>query len=74
MCVCGCFTQEAIEKKEKRARRFHFRAEDNVAQRDMVLDRELMKKGERSIKHLVQVCDGTQFPLFNLVLFQHRCQ
>ncbi len=31
--------QEAIEKKEKRARRFHFRAEENVAHRNVVLDR-----------------------------------
>lgn len=57
------FTQEAIEKKEKRARRFHFRADDNVAQRNVMLDRELMKKGKRSSKHVVQVCDGTRFLL-----------
>ncbi|TSL04369.1 Nuclear cap-binding protein subunit 3 [Bagarius yarrelli] len=38
-------SKEAIEKKEKRARRFHFRAEDNVAQRNIMLDRELLKKG-----------------------------
>lgn len=56
VCVT-VFTQEAIEKKEKRARRFHFRAEDNVAQRNVVLDRELMKKGERSIIPVVQVCE-----------------
>lgn len=37
--------QEAIEKKEKRARRFHFRAEENLAQRNVVLDRDLLKKG-----------------------------
>ncbi|KAK1788221.1 hypothetical protein P4O66_016682 [Electrophorus voltai] len=37
-------SKEAIEKKEKRARRFHFRAEGNLAQRNVVLDKELMKK------------------------------
>ncbi|XP_016095819.1 nuclear cap-binding protein subunit 3-like [Sinocyclocheilus grahami] len=40
-------SQEAIEKKEKRARRFHFRAEENLAQRNVVLDRDLMKKGKK---------------------------
>ncbi|XP_073680638.1 nuclear cap-binding protein subunit 3 [Garra rufa] len=37
-------SKEAIEKKEKRARRFHFRAEENLAQRNVVLDRDLLKK------------------------------
>lgn len=37
-----------MEKKEKRARRFHFRADVDVAQRNVVLDKELLKKG----KHL----------------------
>ncbi|KAF4098408.1 nuclear cap-binding protein subunit 3 [Onychostoma macrolepis] len=37
-------SKEAIEKKEKRARRFHFRAEENLAQRNVVLDRDTMKK------------------------------
>ncbi|XP_036380378.1 nuclear cap-binding protein subunit 3 [Megalops cyprinoides] len=37
-------SKEAVEKKEKRARRFHFRAEGNLAQRNVVLDREMMKK------------------------------
>uniref|UniRef100_H3BHL7 Nuclear cap-binding protein subunit 3 n=1 Tax=Latimeria chalumnae TaxID=7897 RepID=H3BHL7_LATCH len=35
---------EAVEKKEQRAKRFHFRAEVNLAQRNVVLDREMMKK------------------------------
>ncbi|KAF5890199.1 rap1 GTPase-activating protein 2-like isoform X1, partial [Clarias magur] len=43
-------SKEAIEKKEKRARRFHFRAEDNVAQRNVVLDRELIKKAIPKIR------------------------
>ncbi|KAG5284774.1 hypothetical protein AALO_G00030310 [Alosa alosa] len=37
-------SKEAVEKKEKRARRFHFRADDNVSQRNVVLDKELLKK------------------------------
>lgn len=39
--------QEAIEKKEKRARRFHFSAEENLAQRNVILDRDLLKKGKK---------------------------
>ncbi|XP_026051630.1 nuclear cap-binding protein subunit 3 [Carassius auratus] len=37
-------SKEAIEKKEKRARRFHLRAEENLAQRNVVLDRDVLKK------------------------------
>ncbi|XP_042566967.1 nuclear cap-binding protein subunit 3 [Cyprinus carpio] len=37
-------SKEAIEKKEKRARRFHFQAEENLAQRNVVVDRDLLKK------------------------------
>ncbi|XP_064425062.1 nuclear cap-binding protein subunit 3 isoform X1 [Latimeria chalumnae] len=37
-------SKEAVEKKEQRAKRFHFRAEVNLAQRNVVLDREMMKK------------------------------
>ncbi|KAM3935016.1 nuclear cap-binding protein subunit 3 isoform 1-T1 [Leptodactylus fuscus] len=37
-------SKEAIEKKEQRAKRFHFRAEVNDNQRDVVLDREMMRK------------------------------
>ncbi|XP_067279121.1 nuclear cap-binding protein subunit 3 isoform X2 [Pseudorasbora parva] len=37
-------SKEAIEKKEKRARRFHFSAEENLAQRNVVLDRDVLKK------------------------------
>lgn len=40
--------QEAIEKKEKRARRFHFSAEENLAQKNVVLDRDVLKKGMKS--------------------------
>uniref|UniRef100_A0A3B5MM33 Nuclear cap-binding protein subunit 3 n=1 Tax=Xiphophorus couchianus TaxID=32473 RepID=A0A3B5MM33_9TELE len=36
--------QEAIERKEKRARRFHFRCEENVGQRNVFLDKDAMKK------------------------------
>uniref|UniRef100_A0A8C3UGC8 Nuclear cap-binding protein subunit 3 n=1 Tax=Catharus ustulatus TaxID=91951 RepID=A0A8C3UGC8_CATUS len=38
-------SKEAIEKKEQRAKRFHFRAEVNLAQRNVALDRDMMKKG-----------------------------
>ncbi|NXQ96544.1 NCBP3 protein, partial [Sagittarius serpentarius] len=37
-------SKEAIEKKEQRAKRFHFRAEVNLAQRNVALDRDMMKK------------------------------
>ncbi|XP_051956502.1 nuclear cap-binding protein subunit 3-like [Xyrauchen texanus] len=37
-------SKEAIEKKEKRARRFHFRAEENLSQRNVILDREVVKE------------------------------
>uniref|UniRef100_A0A673I8J5 Nuclear cap-binding protein subunit 3 n=1 Tax=Sinocyclocheilus rhinocerous TaxID=307959 RepID=A0A673I8J5_9TELE len=37
-------SKEAIEKKEKRARRFHFHAEENLAPRNVVLDRDMLKK------------------------------
>ncbi|KAL4647563.1 nuclear cap-binding protein subunit 3 isoform X1 [Arapaima gigas] len=37
-------SKEAVEKKEQRAKRFHFRAEVNLAQRNVVLDRDLMRK------------------------------
>lgn len=40
-----CILKEAIEKKEQRAKRFHFRAEVNLAQRNVALDRDMMKKG-----------------------------
>lgn len=46
--------QEAIEKKEKRARRFHFRAEENLAQKNVVLDRDMMKKGNNSYTAIAQ--------------------
>ncbi|XP_069801305.1 nuclear cap-binding protein subunit 3 isoform X1 [Dendropsophus ebraccatus] len=37
-------SKEAIEKKEQRAKRFHFRADVNDNQRDVVLDLEMMRK------------------------------
>ncbi|XP_048375288.1 nuclear cap-binding protein subunit 3 isoform X2 [Sphaerodactylus townsendi] len=37
-------SKEAIEKKEQRAKRFHFRAEVNLSQRNVALDRDMMKK------------------------------
>uniref|UniRef100_A0A8C1X2I7 Nuclear cap-binding protein subunit 3 n=1 Tax=Cyprinus carpio TaxID=7962 RepID=A0A8C1X2I7_CYPCA len=43
-------SKEAIEKKEKRARRFHFQAEENLAQRNVVLDRDLLKKAIPNVR------------------------
>ena len=40
--------QEAIERKEKRARRFHFHGEESDGQRNLFLDKDIMKKGKRS--------------------------
>ncbi|XP_034033484.1 nuclear cap-binding protein subunit 3 [Thalassophryne amazonica] len=37
-------SKEAIERKEKRARRFHFRGEVNFGQRNVLLDKDNMKK------------------------------
>ncbi|XP_051891421.1 nuclear cap-binding protein subunit 3 [Pristis pectinata] len=37
-------SKEAVERKEQRARRFHFRAEVNVTQRKVVLDKEILKE------------------------------
>ncbi|XP_072230983.1 nuclear cap-binding protein subunit 3 [Leuresthes tenuis] len=37
-------SKEAIERKEKRARRFHFQAEASVGQRNVFLDKDAMKK------------------------------
>ncbi|KAK3524385.1 hypothetical protein QTP70_028002, partial [Hemibagrus guttatus] len=62
-------SKEAIEKKEKRARRFHFRAEDSVGQRNVVLDRELMKKAIPKIRlealHLSGVDDMSTQDVFS---------
>ncbi|KAM4620249.1 nuclear cap-binding protein subunit 3 isoform 2-T2 [Polymixia lowei] len=43
-------SKEAIEKKEKRARRFHFCAEVNLAQRNVVLDKDVIKKAIPAIR------------------------
>ncbi|XP_030009813.1 nuclear cap-binding protein subunit 3 isoform X1 [Sphaeramia orbicularis] len=37
-------SKEAIERKEKRARRFHFHGEVSIGQRNVFLDRDIMKK------------------------------
>ncbi|KAK2110614.1 Nuclear cap-binding protein subunit 3 [Saguinus oedipus] len=42
---------EAIEKKEQRAKRFHFRSEVNLAQRNVALDRDMMKKVKVYVSH-----------------------
>ncbi|KAI7796376.1 nuclear cap-binding protein subunit 3 [Triplophysa rosa] len=43
-------SKEAIEKKEKRARRFHFQAEENLTRRNFALDRELVKKSIPNVR------------------------
>lgn len=43
-----CIYQEAIERKEKRARRFHFCVEESSSQRTVLLDKDMMKKGRNS--------------------------
>ncbi|XP_068126198.1 nuclear cap-binding protein subunit 3 isoform X2 [Hyperolius riggenbachi] len=43
-------SKEAIEKKEQRAKRFHFRAEVSDNQRNVVLDREMMRKAIPKIR------------------------
>lgn len=53
--VCVCVCQEAIERKEKRARRFHFCSEESRGQRNVFLDKDMMKKGERSNDHGVRL-------------------
>ncbi|XP_047199481.1 nuclear cap-binding protein subunit 3 [Hippoglossus stenolepis] len=37
-------SKEAIERKEKRARRFHFHEEESDGQRNLFLDKDIMKK------------------------------
>ncbi|XP_038670667.1 nuclear cap-binding protein subunit 3 isoform X2 [Scyliorhinus canicula] len=37
-------SKEAVERKEQRARRFHFRAEENLTQRKVTLDKEILKE------------------------------
>ncbi|XP_063305724.1 nuclear cap-binding protein subunit 3 [Pelobates fuscus] len=43
-------SKEAIEKKEQRAKRFHFRAEVNDNQKDVVLDREIIRKAIPNVR------------------------
>lgn len=50
--MCVCVNQEAIERKEKRARRFHFCVEESSGQRNVLLDKDMMKKGKKPM----QVC------------------
>ncbi|KAK9537045.1 hypothetical protein VZT92_006783 [Zoarces viviparus] len=43
-------SKEAIERKEKRARRFHFRPEETVDQRNVFMDKDTMKKAIPSLR------------------------
>uniref|UniRef100_A0A670JSJ3 Nuclear cap-binding protein subunit 3 n=1 Tax=Podarcis muralis TaxID=64176 RepID=A0A670JSJ3_PODMU len=50
-------SKEAIEKKEQRAKRFHFRAEVNLAQRNVALDRDMVKKAIPKVRlDTIYVC------------------
>ncbi|EPQ09475.1 hypothetical protein D623_10007191 [Myotis brandtii] len=44
-------SKEAIEKKEQRAKRFHLRSEVDLAQRNIALDRDMMKKAAKQTSH-----------------------
>ncbi|XP_006899814.1 PREDICTED: uncharacterized protein C17orf85 homolog [Elephantulus edwardii] len=50
-------SKEAIEKKEQRAKRFHFRSEVNLAQRNVTLDRDMMKKAIPKVRlETIYIC------------------
>lgn len=60
------FYQEAIERKEKRAQRFHFCAEESSSQQNVFLDKDTMKKGERADEWSPSVTRLFSSCLFNL--------
>ncbi|CAI9605023.1 unnamed protein product [Staurois parvus] len=43
-------SKEALEKKEQRAKRFHFRAEVSDDQRNVILDRDMMRKALPNVR------------------------
>lgn len=50
-------SKEAIEKKEQRAKRFHLRSEINLAQRNIALDRDMMKKAIPKVRlETIYIC------------------
>nr|CAI9702623.1 unnamed protein product [Rangifer tarandus platyrhynchus] len=50
-------SKEAIEKKEQRAKRFHFRSEVNLTQRNVALDRDMMKKAIPKVRlETIYIC------------------
>ncbi|XP_048221827.1 nuclear cap-binding protein subunit 3 isoform X2 [Perognathus longimembris pacificus] len=50
-------SKEAIEKKEQRAKRFHFRSEVYLAQRIVALDRDMMKKAIPKVRlETIYIC------------------
>ncbi|PIN91584.1 hypothetical protein AB205_0097710, partial [Aquarana catesbeiana] len=61
-------SKEAIEKKEQRAKRFHFRAEVSDNQRNVVLDRDMMRKALPKVRletlHVVGVDDLSTEDIF----------
>ncbi|XP_077596323.1 nuclear cap-binding protein subunit 3 isoform X2 [Stigmatopora nigra] len=61
-------SKEAIEKKEKRARRFHFHGEVCATQRDIFLDKEAVKKAIPNVRmeavHVMGVDDMSTQDIF----------
>ncbi|XP_015417924.1 PREDICTED: nuclear cap-binding protein subunit 3 [Myotis davidii] len=50
-------SKEAIEKKEQRAKRFHLRSEVDLAQRNIALDRDMMKKAIPKVRlETIYIC------------------
>ncbi|XP_075888179.1 nuclear cap-binding protein subunit 3 [Nelusetta ayraudi] len=61
-------SKEAIERKEKRARRFHFCAEESSSQRTVLLDKDMMKKAISRLRleaiHMTGVDDMSTQDIF----------
>ncbi|KAK7925614.1 hypothetical protein WMY93_007924 [Mugilogobius chulae] len=61
-------SKEAIEKKEKRAQRFHFQAEESAPQRNVCLDKERIKKAISGVRleavHMTGVDDMSTQDVF----------
>ncbi|KAG8450677.1 hypothetical protein GDO86_003089 [Hymenochirus boettgeri] len=50
-------SKEAIEKKEQRAKRFHFRAEVDEQQRNVIFDREIIRKAIPKVRlETIYIC------------------
>lgn len=65
----NCIYQEAIERKEKRARRFHFCGEESSRQRTILLDKDMMKQGERLTESFLKPATVTQVFSGSIIYF-----